>query len=70
LTTALPRADDLDSDRILDLLLLAFAADPGIRWLFPDHHRHRTAFPAMLRLVAGPTLEQGRFVLTGSHGQV
>lgn len=65
MTTTLPPADDLDTGRILDLLVLAFAADPGIRWLFPDHHRYRTAFPAMLRLVAGPTLEQGRIDVVG-----
>jgi ribosomal protein S18 acetylase RimI-like enzyme len=65
MTTMLPPADDLDVDRIIDLLVLAFATDPGMRWLFPDPHRYRTAFPEMVRLVAGPSLERATTDVVG-----
>ena len=42
-----------ERDRALDTLVLAFAADPVERWLYPEAHRYLTHFPAFLSAFAG-----------------
>jgi ribosomal protein S18 acetylase RimI-like enzyme len=42
-----------DKDRSLATLVNAFAADPFIRWLFPDAHGYLTHFPQFLNVLAG-----------------
>jgi ribosomal protein S18 acetylase RimI-like enzyme len=40
-------------DDVLPTLLLAFGADPGIRWLFPRADRFHAAFGELVRLAGG-----------------
>jgi ribosomal protein S18 acetylase RimI-like enzyme len=44
------------ASRVVATLTLAFAADPVIRWLFPDTQDHLLAFPTLLRLVGADAL--------------
>ncbi len=39
--------------RALDTLILAFSADPVIRWLYPDSRQYLTYFPEFLRAFGG-----------------
>lgn len=42
-----------DAAPCVDLMLLAFANDPCVRWLFPDAARYREFFPAFVRAFGG-----------------
>src|ERR1700733_12432415 len=42
-----------DAERALDTLVLAFAADPVERWLYPDAHEYLKWFPAFLAAFGG-----------------
>ena len=42
-----------DEERAISTLVLAFAADPHLRWLYPDAQRYLDHFPAVLRSFAG-----------------
>ena len=42
-----------EADRAISTLVLAFAADPHLRWLFPDAQQYLDHFPDVLRSFAG-----------------
>jgi GNAT superfamily N-acetyltransferase len=44
---------DGEQSRALDSLVLAFAADPVIRWLYPDARQYLTHFPGFLAAFGG-----------------
>jgi ribosomal protein S18 acetylase RimI-like enzyme len=44
--------------RAFDTLVLAFAADPVERWLYPEAREYLTHFPAFLAAFAGPAFEE------------
>jgi GNAT superfamily N-acetyltransferase len=44
---------DNDKERALDILVLAFSADPVERWLYPDARQYLTYFPAFLAAFGG-----------------
>lgn len=52
-----PAADD--RDRILATLVLAFAADPVMRWFWPDPYVYRATLPRFVDAVAGRAFELG-----------
>jgi ribosomal protein S18 acetylase RimI-like enzyme len=39
--------------RALAALVSAFAADPAVRWMYPDAHQYHTNFPAFVHAFAG-----------------
>jgi ribosomal protein S18 acetylase RimI-like enzyme len=48
-----------DERRALDLLVLAFSADPVERWLYPDAQQYLTHFPAFLAAFGGRAFAEG-----------
>jgi ribosomal protein S18 acetylase RimI-like enzyme len=42
-----------DKERALDILVLAFSADPVERWMYPEARQYLTYFPAFLAAFAG-----------------
>jgi ribosomal protein S18 acetylase RimI-like enzyme len=42
-----------EQDRAFDTLVVAFAADPVERWLYPEAHQYLTHFPAFLSAFGG-----------------
>jgi len=63
------RAQREDADRLLDILTLAFAADPATRWLFPDPQQYLDYFPRFARAFGGGAIAQGTaFVSRGFGG--
>lgn len=44
--------------QIIDVLVLAFSADPAVRWLYPDPHQFLTNFPDLVRAYGGKAFEQ------------
>ncbi len=52
-------ADAADSAGIIDTLVLGFAADPVMRWLFPEPKDYLAAFPDILRLFGGGAFGHG-----------
>ena len=50
-------------------LVLAFANDPAVRWMFPDPHQYRTFFPRFVRAFAGKAFVHATAqVLDGHRG--
>jgi ribosomal protein S18 acetylase RimI-like enzyme len=45
---------DAEEQRALDVLVTAFAADPVLRWMYPDATVYLRHFPAFLRAFGGP----------------
>jgi len=48
-----------ETDKAVDALVLAFSADPTVRWIYPDPHQFLAAWPAMIRAFGGKTIEHG-----------
>lgn len=46
-----------EEDRVVGPIVLGFAADPLLRWFFPDPHQYLEAFPQLVRAVAAPAFE-------------
>jgi len=44
--------------RALDVLVMAFTADPVIRWLYPEARQYLTHFPKFLAAFGGKAFEQ------------
>jgi ribosomal protein S18 acetylase RimI-like enzyme len=40
-------------------LVLAFASDPAVRWMYPDAHQYRTFFPRFARAFGGKAFALG-----------
>lgn len=51
------RADDPAA--VIATLVVAFADDPIVRWILPDTRRYLTAFPELIRLLAGDAFRAG-----------
>lgn len=48
-----------ESERALDTLLMAFAADPVERWLYPEPGQYLAHFPRFLAAFGGAAFDQG-----------
>lgn len=42
-----------DEASIIDVMVLAFGADPAARWTWPDPNQYLTHFPSLVRVLAG-----------------
>jgi ribosomal protein S18 acetylase RimI-like enzyme len=51
--------DPADEQRAIDAIVLAFGADPCIRWLYPDPHEYLTYFPGFAGAFGGRAFEHG-----------
>jgi ribosomal protein S18 acetylase RimI-like enzyme len=61
-------ATDGEQDRVVGPIVLGFAADPVLRWFFPDPHQYLDAFPQLVRAVAAPAFEHGSAFRDDSFG--
>ncbi len=43
----------------INVVVLAFSADPAARWLYPDPHQYGVNFPNFVRAFGGKAFEQG-----------
>jgi GNAT superfamily N-acetyltransferase len=65
LTTYYPRthlsktAKEADQDQVVTSIVLAFSADPAVRWAYPDPHQFLSSFPDLVRAFAGKAFEYG-----------
>jgi ribosomal protein S18 acetylase RimI-like enzyme len=48
-----------NESRALGALVTAFAADPAVRWLYPDAQQYLASFPHFARAYAGKAFESG-----------
>jgi GNAT superfamily N-acetyltransferase len=48
-----------NEDRVVDVLVRAFADDPVARWLYPDPDHYFDSFPALVQAFGGTAFEQG-----------
>jgi ribosomal protein S18 acetylase RimI-like enzyme len=56
-TEAINRPKGLAESRALATLIAAFAADPAVRWMYPDAQQYQANFPAFVRAFAGRAFE-------------
>ena len=54
----------------IDTIVLAFAADPIARWVFPDEHDYLTSFPKFTRAFGGRPLSHNSAQCTEDFGGV
>jgi GNAT superfamily N-acetyltransferase len=47
-----------DKERALDILVLAFSADPVERWMYPEARQYLTYFPAFLAAFGGRAFDE------------
>ena len=52
-------ANTSDEAPVIDVVVLAFSADPTVRWLYPDPHQYLTHFPPFVRAFGGRAFVQG-----------
>ena len=48
-----------DEAPVIDVVVLAFGADPTARWLYPDPYQYLTHFPPFVRAFGGGAFAQG-----------
>ena len=61
-------AQRADSDRVLALLTVAFAADPIVRWMLPEARQHVCQFPRMADLYVDLAIARGTAYCVGQFG--
>jgi len=52
--------------RVVSVQLMAFSADPVMRWLFPEAHDYTQSFPRFVRAFCSPAFEQGTIHVAGN----
>ena len=48
-----------EEEAAINVVVLAFSADPAARWLYPDPHQYIVNFPSFVRAFGGKAFEQG-----------
>ena len=59
---------DDEEVRAIDTIVLAFAADPVARWLWPDSHEYLTSMPSFARAFGGRAFLHDRAYCTDDYG--
>jgi ribosomal protein S18 acetylase RimI-like enzyme len=62
-STLIQSATEANQERAVAVIVLAFAADPVARWVYPDPHQYLSHFPEVVRAFGGNAFEHG----TGYH---
>jgi GNAT superfamily N-acetyltransferase len=62
---AVRETSSADLERAVAVIVLAFAADPVMRWIFPDPDRYLRYCPAFLRVVASTAVQHGTALQVG-----
>ena len=52
-------ATETEKDQCVSVIVLAFASDPGVRWMYPDPHQYLENFPRFVRAFGGRAFEHG-----------
>jgi len=66
---AVKTAQSEDTQRVLNTLTLAFAADPAVRWMYPDAQQYLQYFPAFAYAFGGAAIaRRTAFVSEGYSG--
>jgi len=47
-----------DESKVVDAIVLAFSADPCLRWMYPDPHQFLIHFPDFVRAFGGKAFQQ------------
>src|SRR5262245_27542364 len=55
-TPIVQSAQQDDTQRVLDTLTLAFAADPAVRWMYPKPQQYLQSFPAFAHGFGGSAI--------------
>ena len=58
-TQPIRQASIADEQRVISALVLAFGADPGMRWLYPDAARFLENFPVFAKAFGGKAFARG-----------
>ncbi len=56
-TVTINTATASDIEKIIDMVVLAFSADPFERWLYPDPHAYLINFPTFIKAVTAQAFE-------------
>src|SRR5690242_3187753 len=56
-----------EQPRLLETLASAFAADPAVRWMYPDQQQYRAHFPAFAQAFGGRAIEHGTAYCTDGY---
>ena len=59
MSVAIRASERSDEDDILGAMTLAFAADPAVRWVFPDPQQFLVNFPGFARAFGGSGFDHG-----------
>ena len=58
-----------DRQTVLQAMMLAFAADPIMRWFLPDAERYVSYYPKVANTYGGPAIDEGTcFMTAGGEG--
>jgi hypothetical protein len=67
-TLTIKTATASNEDPTIAVVVLAFSADPVVRWAYPDPQQYLTNFPGFVRVFAGQAFAQGTAYLTHDYG--
>ncbi|HKG30314.1 MAG TPA: GNAT family N-acetyltransferase [Nitrososphaeraceae archaeon] len=63
-------ATESDESRVIDALKLAFAADPAVRWVWPDPHKYLSYFSGFARAFGGEAFANKSAHYVGNYSGV
>jgi GNAT superfamily N-acetyltransferase len=70
LTTPVTETSSADTERAVAVIVVAFAAEPVFRWIFPDPDRYLRYFPAFVRVLASTAVRHGTALQAGDCAAV
>jgi GNAT superfamily N-acetyltransferase len=71
MTTPIVRAaTGADAAAAIDVIVLAFSADPAARWTWPDPHQYLSEFPGFVKAFGGKAFTHGSAYCVGGYAGV
>ena len=52
-------ANQFNANRVVDAIVLAFSADPTVRWIYPESHQFLAEFPELVWRFSAKSFEEG-----------
>ncbi|MEM7726427.1 MAG: GNAT family N-acetyltransferase [Cyanobacteria bacterium P01_A01_bin.45] len=65
--TQIKSASEKDIEQIISSIVLAFATDPVIRWMYPCAHQYLRNFPEFIQIFAGKAFEHQTVYYTDNY---
>jgi hypothetical protein len=59
MTTSIKSASASEGEQAIAVIVLAFGADPVVRWTYPDPHDYLTYWPELVRAFGGKAFDHG-----------